>query len=139
MKYVYIYQLIVPIDFWEGWQTIPEFITGLNKPEKLENFFRFFYSAQEWLRHHTHWEGDVRHRWEITVVPAFECDSPAKILAAKQENNGNTYLVSECKLPWFAKEELVASFMRDHSCRSDDLDINGHTISFEETPKMAQN
>ena len=107
-KPLYAYS-IVPLDF--GWQTMPtaEAYRGLlmkdaysvtQGAESVRAFNEFLQRSLDFASEKTVWEGDFREEPRIVVMPG-ECETVLAVLW-KQENNGDTFVVSQVALPWLA-------------------------------------
>jgi hypothetical protein len=60
----------------------------------------------------TYWEGDIRGLDEIAIsaIPR-SCDAPYKFIVFKQDNNGSSFLVSECQIFVYDDPEEMNSEM----------------------------
>ena len=98
------------IDFWPGWLSEDEFKDHLSKryftPDAPANawsaYEAFRYQAFE-LAKKVGWEGDIREGPFIAGLPTHDTgDDGHFMIAWKQDNNGDTFVVSPYKLPWIA-------------------------------------
>lgn len=57
--------------------------------------------------HETYWEGDIRGLDEIAIsaIPRPSTQVPYKMIVFKQDNNGQSYLVSECKIDTYHEDD----------------------------------
>lgn len=88
------------IDFWDGWFSENEYLDRADAHSA-----EFAYQLQKQLgfmgAKKLGWDGDVR---EGPFVAGLPTDKTAKdghvVMAWKQDNNGDTYIVSPFKMPW---------------------------------------
>ncbi|MET4789568.1 hypothetical protein ABIF64_001746 [Bradyrhizobium japonicum] len=92
------------IDFWTGWKTEQEFLRELQGDHDSSNAVNEYNAlkvqAME-LAKKVGWEGDVRQGPFIAGLPTHEtADDGHFLIAWKQDNNGDTFVVSPYRLPW---------------------------------------
>jgi len=97
---------IHPIDFgWENLKTVSQTVSDLAKEdqyndlntEELQSFFQNWELAKE-SAIECGWEGDFRNPPCVFWLPGEESFKYAFVF--KQENNGDTIVVSPYQLPW---------------------------------------
>jgi hypothetical protein len=100
-----------PIDAWDGMVTLGQYFAishlqdryeDLQLSQHFDNVLRLLFRGMECARRYGDWEGDVAHGVFISAVPTE--DGECKLMLAwKQSNNGDTYVVSEMALPWLGE------------------------------------
>tara|TARA_Y100000310_G_scaffold337222_1_gene423770 strand:- start:2954 stop:3397 length:444 start_codon:yes stop_codon:yes gene_type:complete len=119
-----------PIDWWEGWWRLTEYDYGGDSVvhrrkaimEEVATGLAAVYHRHEdrqvltvelllqyqSVRHgfgHAGWEGDGS--WYFAVLPDPQEFGSQPIFAAKQSNNGTTFIASRYKLPWLGDPALI--------------------------------
>ena len=98
-----------PIDFWPGWLTEQEYLANLEAryiPGDVATKHREYYErlgAAKALARRLGWEGDMREGPYIAGFPGRDGHDDGIIIAWKQDNNGDTFVVSPEQLPWAAE------------------------------------
>lgn len=107
---MYVYA-INPIDCWSGWFPLDEFIKRSDKYDYflMEDVYADLSTAMKIAREQHGWEGDVRAGPYIAALPTQESGCPEILIAWKQDNNGQTFVASQRKLPWL-DDDLGQSF-----------------------------
>lgn len=105
MKKWFLY-CIDPIDFWEGWTTLEDFIKTKRDwfegspcrraSANMDRLFEGFYLAAK----HGGWEGDVSNGPFVSGIPSGDSGNSSFMWAWKQSNNGTTYIYSPINLEW---------------------------------------
>jgi hypothetical protein len=113
---LFVYML-PPVDYWHGW--IPQYewtgavdLTeeyGFDGGEMADDL-----RLAERLATECGWEGDGH--WRMAGLPRADVAAPTFMLAAKQQNNGTTFVVSPYELPWLA-QYLELRVDRDNMAR----------------------
>lgn len=106
---LYVYRVENPIDFWDGWSPIADFMVAkLDTDEPsfgyLSDFFAFFGRACV-VADQLGWDGDIR-RSELYVSGLPEPNGGRVIIGWKQDNNGETFVASPVPLPWLRGDLL---------------------------------
>jgi hypothetical protein len=88
------------MDKWPGWMTEAQFRENLHNQEALQDYEAFREEAFRMARE-AGWEGDIREGPFISGLPS-DADEPAGriMIAWKQDNNGETFIVSPFALSW---------------------------------------
>jgi len=102
----YVYE-IEPIDNWEGYYHI--FLEDLIQEQKWLNLV---YHTFMILKKHSHWELDIRSGPFISMLPGNEKDFSHWTVLLKQDNNGDTFLVSRYNLEYIS-DSLVYCHLTD--------------------------
>jgi len=99
-----------PIDFWDGWLTEDEYLTPVKKvyswgPDAQRNDVEYqdLKKAAFKLARKVGWEGDIRPDSGpfVAGLPGDEIGMDGNIMIAwKQDNNGETFIVSPFRLQW---------------------------------------
>ena len=96
-----------PIDFWRGWLTEKEYINKVIDGFDVVNAFVpvvayvAFRDAGMKLALKVGWEGDIRGEVMVSALPPLDTGSDDDVMVAwKQDNNGQTFIVSPFRLPW---------------------------------------
>lgn len=97
-----------PIDFWPGWLKEDAYLAGLGNVYRAEGEVESaieHYNRQKarafFLAGKVGWEGDVREGPFIAGLPTDEPGEDGKVMIAwKQDNNGDTFVVSPLRLNW---------------------------------------
>ena len=103
---MYLYSLS-PIDWWQGWMTEEQFeknceeIYGPTEMGSAMAAYKVFRQKAFALAKENGWEGDVREGPFVAGLPPSGGDSQSAIMICwKQDNNGETFVVSPYPLPW---------------------------------------
>ncbi len=95
------------IDWWPGWLTEVELKKQLVEIHSTEDAahtllqYEKQLSAAHELAKKVGWEGDTREGPYIAGLPAKDtADDGHYMIAWKQDNNGDTFVVSPFRLPW---------------------------------------
>jgi hypothetical protein len=96
------------IDFWPGWLSEEEFKAQLAHRCFTQRDIANAWSRYEQFRDRAYdlakkvgWEGDIRSGPFIAGLPTHETAIDGNVMLAwKQDNNGDTFVVSPYKLPW---------------------------------------
>jgi hypothetical protein len=96
------------IDFWDGWLTQTEYLARLRQIEYADIAkYESFKDAAFELASTIGWEGDVRGEPYVAGLPGAESGDDHNIMIAwKQDNNGDTFVVSPFELPYLKEEGL---------------------------------
>jgi hypothetical protein len=97
----YIYEL-EPIDDWNGYHHV--FLDDLIKERKWLNLIHHTFRI---LKENSHWEQDIISGPYISALPGMELTYSHWVVLLKQENNGDTFVVSRFKLDYLS-EFLIA-------------------------------
>jgi hypothetical protein len=106
---MYAYSL-PPIDAWPGWLTVNEFKQNLvlaygGATDSIPRFERFLNDALE-LGKDVGWEGDFRDEPMVAgLPPAYGNPDGSFMVGWKQDNNGETFIVSPFPLPWLERDD----------------------------------
>jgi hypothetical protein len=114
---------VIPMDWgWDWLPTVKEFYSKLAKstPDLPDPNFspllssdiadaENFVMAALKLGREIGWEGDFRSYARPRVVVLPNENAPKLALVWKQDNNGQTFVVSQCELKWLGEPELVRS------------------------------
>jgi hypothetical protein len=115
-----------PIDYWDGWRTVPELIAAEfarqtadgdaeavsaewlqeSKTQRIGEIAYLLDELGEHLAEQLHWERDGQ--WRVTALPEPKYMSCVAMFAVKQKNNGLTFICSPYPLHWL-EAELDAS------------------------------
>lgn len=100
---------VEPIDYWHGWQTVPDVVAKLaaGDRDELATFTTALVSA---LQAATRGGYDGEPRDEIgyvSILPNHEYGGGRWLFAFKADNNGATYIVSPYSLGWLDSGEQV--------------------------------
>jgi hypothetical protein len=94
------------IDFWPGWMTEKQFEASL-KAQMYDGAVREYYEFRDAafaLAKKVGWEGDIREGPFIAGLPTHDVGRDGRFMIAwKQDNNGDTFVVSPYRLPWLEK------------------------------------
>lgn len=99
-----------PIDYWYGWMTEHQYLTALLKdwtPDDPIPFISYVERRSEGMKIAAQigWEGDVRGDVMVAGLPSADIGDDGDILIAwKQDNNGQTFIVSPVHLPWLEQD-----------------------------------
>lgn len=97
---LYVYA-VPPIDFWDGFTNIKDCNLTLDLVEQIMQRLFALTKAD------THWEGDVRPgEIYISGLPVSGGYRSSIILGVKQDDNGNSFIVSPVELPWLKKDDI---------------------------------
>jgi hypothetical protein len=91
-----------PIDWWVGWATEKEFLAqlaALQFGEEATSAYHHRRHAGLVLARKAGWEGDMREGPFVAGLPS-EPGTFEYLIAWKQDNNGQTFVVSPVRLPW---------------------------------------
>lgn len=102
----YIYERD-PIDDWTGYDWL--FLEDLLVDIKWVNLLNHTFTL---LKRYSNWEGDIRQGPFIAMFPGDECEFNSFVVLLKQDNNGNTYVVSRHPL-----ENLNDCLIKSHIMR----------------------
>jgi len=126
---IHIYERMTPIDYWEGW--IPLYYLEEDEPYEIDialllarilsvyaytedykygsvdphSMADYITRAVKELKSHTDWEGDGS-----IYIAGLPCDDGTSgdynnyLIAVKQGNNGDTFIISPKKLSWLEKD-----------------------------------
>jgi len=112
---LFAYQ-IAPMDFgWDLLPTVKEFYSKLVQSsadlpeehvrprlsEEIAEVEAFVLAALQ-LGRQIGWEGDFRPYGVPRIAVLPDAESPKLALVWKQDNNGTTFVVSQCELPWLS-------------------------------------
>lgn len=87
-----------PIDDWEGYFQI--FLEDMVHEKKWRNFI---YHTFKILNENSNWEKDIRSGPYISMLPGYEMPFSHWVVLLKQENNGDTFIVSRYRLDYLHK------------------------------------
>lgn len=93
------------IDYWEGWIAEKDFMLSCLQDATVDWGLMRLGEYAELRRHamalakRAGWEGDIRQGPYVAALPNGDCESDLMI-AWKQDNNGETFIVSPLLLPW---------------------------------------
>lgn len=90
----YVYE-VPPIDDWSGYNLL--FLEDLICDTKWLNLIHHSFKI---LRFSSNWEEDVREGPFISMLPGNEIPFAHWVVLVKQDNNGNTYIVSRYSLDY---------------------------------------
>ncbi len=98
-----------PIDWWEGWRTVPEAIAAertapRQTANRMEEIATIINALGERLSGQLHWEGDGV--WRVAPLPDPENLDSIAMFAIKQSNNGATFICSPRQLPWLEEQSM---------------------------------
>lgn len=95
------------IDFWPGWLAEEQFLDQLkaiytsDDAEKATGEYEELKQSAFLLAKKVGWEGDIREGPFVAGLPTDMIANDGKIMIAwKQDNNGDTFVVSPIKLAW---------------------------------------
>lgn len=95
-----------PIDFWSGWMREDEYLQSLVREHHSSGGLATAIRGYEDFRDEGFqmarkigWEGDIRQGPFIAGLPTYDGDGLIMI-AWKQDNNGETFILSPIQLPW---------------------------------------
>ena len=115
----YYYILLWPIDFWDGWVTVGEYLGILrNRKKKNSKIIVDPWLDEDLIKAKVSriCNGLKRHYWVcdpvkydenifISGIPDLNGGNDSEmIFAFKEENNGTTYIVSSRELPWLDEQ-----------------------------------
>lgn len=104
---MFVYDMGI-VDFFHGMMPLNHYIKFC--PEKDNGFNDHFLTIKQLKSflikcfiqvkmHETYWEGDIRDgEIAISGIPRPTTETPYKLIVFKQDNNGNSFIVSECVL-----------------------------------------
>ncbi len=111
MRKLHVYELMSCQDWFDGMQTVGEYLNGSPGPsEEFEDrCFRLIEMAM--MAAHgakeTFWEGDIRSKDNVRVFGVPDGDGGTFLgLVWKQDNNGSSFVASPVGLPWLAEAEV---------------------------------
>lgn len=126
--------MIEPIDDWSGWMDkaalmsslafvdFHEHPPALTISEKIKHDLRRskealgdFEALAMAAARTVGWEGDIRDGPYFSALPPKAFDNycfVAVMMALKQDNNGQTFIVSPYELPWLADDALLTGYMK---------------------------
>jgi hypothetical protein len=113
-----------PIDWWDGWQSVPEFIAAEGdsedpdtavdkgnaawhqgvKARRIAEVGSLLQTLGRQLAEELRWEGDGL--WRIASLPEPKNFACVAMLAVKQQNNGLTFICSPYPLGWLETASL---------------------------------
>lgn len=115
----YLYEMGT-IDFYQGMTRLSDYIrlcdeklNSYDYPNYLELKKFLIICFMEIKTSTIQWEGDIRESNEIFIsgIPRLDCKQPHKLIVFKQDNGGQSFMVSECKMNFYNdnKELLVST------------------------------
>jgi hypothetical protein len=120
MKNLFFYR-ISPIDNWIGWVPIEDLLLqeplpggtlmdGRYWPHDPNDVMQRLNKAKIIARRRLGWEGDIREGPYVCPLPMNDYGFEY-LIAWKQDNNGTTFVVSPCALPWLEEDRECNSFI----------------------------
>jgi hypothetical protein len=107
------------IDFWAGWLEEAEYKNQLPRrfytPEDIKNAlakYESFLEKGKGLAAKVGWEGDMRDGPYVAGLPKPASGRDGQVMVAwKQDNNGDTFIVSPLRLPWLENDDNYGSWI----------------------------
>lgn len=110
MRTWFVYD-VEPIDWWYGWQTMPDALRALadGEDDTLQEFCHAFASAMQ-AATRAGYDGIPRDAiGYVSILPRHEYGGGMWMFAFKADNNGSTYIVSPYHLGWMSGGKQVTA------------------------------
>ena len=100
---MFVYQLSEPIDSFDGLVPLNDWLAGRH-PNRTAWALQAVLALAD--ADALHWRGDMRHLPMVGGLPTVGCTTP--YLVVKQENNGDTFLITPTdNIRWLDEQALV--------------------------------
>lgn len=108
---MFVYRLTEPIDAFDGLTPLPDWLTGASAHATRWTLQAVLALADAGPA--IGWSGDMRHLPSVGVIPTPPCITP--YLVVKQDNNGDTFIVTATDAPWI-DSDAAARVQVDNRC-----------------------
>jgi hypothetical protein len=104
---MFVYRLTEPIDVFDGLTALPDWLTGTGSTHATRWALQAILALAD-AAPGVGWQGDMRHLPSVGVAP----DPPgvAPYLVVKQNNNGDTFIITATDAPWL--DDIAAVCIR---------------------------
>ena len=106
---MFLYE-IGPVDYWDGTVTLHSYLQNLQDTEGEarvnQELIRLTWAMAK-LFECSYWEGDIREGVNVFSLPPADGDCSMQTgFIFKQDNNGQTFIVSPRALPWLHERRV---------------------------------
>lgn len=101
---MFVYRLTEPIDMYDGLMPLNDWLTGQH-PSRTAWALQAVLALTD-AATNIGWEGDMRHLPMVGGLPTLGRTTP--YLVIKQDNNGDTFVVSAAEVPGVDEQALVS-------------------------------